>query len=237
MVRPSVRPRRSRAFRPAETALSLLEPRKLMATLATASPHAAPALPQDQQAQPIQHEALLLDSTATAQEADPGYSGPVATAPPTPKQAIDLIENSPWGKTPPGQKIVKLLRDDDAGGKIKIGKLDPDPNGDPVHGQYDDETGFITIDSPVAGDVGSLATALVHEGSHQQWDKDNGAGPTTLDEEYDAFKNQVLFFGGLTPDQKPKDPDFREENQGLLDSYKNGDLRGLVQKVYKDRFK
>ncbi len=227
MVRPSVRPRRSRAFRPAEITVSFLEARKLLTTFATIGPLAYQHSPDQitmlsqYQAQPV-HEAYILDPANNAEEADPSYGGSTASPAENLQQAINLIANSQFGQGDLGKSLVQTLKNDQTNGKIAWNPTLPKG----TVAQYDPNTGNISLNPGYVNDQGSLATALVHEGSHQTYDARNPGSndPNNpnfdpkydLNDEVDSFQHELDFYRQLPAGSLPEPGSYRTDLDNLV---------------------
>ncbi len=216
-----------------------------MTSIATVSQQANPApfnwnpsATLVQQADSSQAKTLLIGPSIAVVEPDPGYSGdptPAQTA--AAQQAINLIIDNPYAQTEPGNTILNGLLGDLATGKILPGPALAKSNAYSIYVTSGPNEGKIYYDPALANDPNVLATALVHEGSHQTYGARNpGANPNDpnyrLNNEVDAWQNSLNFYKQLPADSPVKPGDMKDR----LDSWKDltpDQLRQAVKQYYK----
>jgi hypothetical protein len=133
---------------------------------------------------------------------------------------IGTIDQSPFGHTPDGQRIVAFLRALNAKDEIVYGDTDGDRGG------WDGQT--LTINREFYGKGGPTITELVHEASHALWGRDHprakGVRQTAkeaADDEYRAEKNQLAIYAWLKnvkgyPADATLDQRLEQEARGTL---------------------
>ncbi|MEY2429841.1 MAG: hypothetical protein QOJ40_2726 [Verrucomicrobiota bacterium] len=120
--------------------------------------------------------------TSTPGPVEPHEPDPAAEEKAIIKADISLIGSSPFGHTPEGKTIVKLLEGFAAQNRIQYG----DTEGDRGHFEGD-----IKINKDYSGKFGETILELVHEGSHATWRDQHplGKGGETLE---DAVNNELF---------------------------------------------
>jgi hypothetical protein len=137
-------------------------------------------------------------------------------------KAIAKIENSTFGKTDEGKKVVAKLKELQKAGKIKFKKLPDTTRGDWGSGE-------IGVNDKYAADVDATASELVHEATHAVNEDDFPASKTklTIDEEMRTNTNQLEFY----KEQKADGYNDPELDRRLAEQ-KKGKLRDDVRNRY-----
>lgn len=107
---------------------------------------------------------------------------------------IDVISDSPFGKTAEGKDIVKRLRSLNSRGKVAYGG-----NMDGTRGDWDGQ--IIRIDERFRGNAFRTITELVHEASHARWRSGHplvkgqvSSLKGNVDDELRARENQLIIY-------------------------------------------
>jgi len=109
---------------------------------------------------------------------------------------IDIIAESPFGKTSEGKQIVQLLRSLNQRGNIVYGETVDD-----VRGDWDGK--MIRVNENSRGKIFPKILELVHEGSHALWRKNHPIGNVkdnrkdNVADELHAQENQLLIYSYL----------------------------------------
>jgi hypothetical protein len=142
---------------------------------------------------------------------------------------IDIIEKSPFIKTPDGPRIVKKLRELNKSGNIQYGGTLEDSRGD-----WDGTT--IRLNADFRGKAYRSVPELVHEASHAVWKKDPkkretevGRREDDIDDELRSRENQLAIYVHLKDKLKWRE-DFELERR--LQQLKSKTLRKAIEDNY-----
>jgi hypothetical protein len=148
---------------------------------------------------------------------------------------VDRIQKSPFAATPEGKKIVRLLKDYDARGKIRYAK--PDELDDDRGGWTGDE---ILVNEEFRGNLGKTMPTLVHEAAHATWRAEHPIGPKrrespdeSCENEYHSVQYEVEMYRWLKEDVKLARPEY--ELDVRLDRHNNGTLKAITIQSCKDK--
>jgi hypothetical protein len=144
---------------------------------------------------------------------------------------IDLVAGSPFGSTAEGKRIVEVLRQLNAKGRIVYGG-----NLDGSRGDWDGTT--IRVDQRFSGKVVGSTVEMVHEATHALWRKApsemkdaTARWQATVDDEVRAQENQLTVYRYLTVEKSlPRDT----ELEWRLEQQAAGTLRKMVEMQFLD---
>lgn len=112
---------------------------------------------------------------------------------------IDIIADSPFGRTSDGKQVVRLLRQLDAHDNIAYGETHGDP---PPRGEWDGKS--ITVHKDFYANACKTIVELVHEASHAIWRGRHPIGKGKkesteegAENEYQSVKNQLAIYKWL----------------------------------------
>ena len=152
------------------------------------------------------------------------------------RDSIDRLKKSPFASTKKGKRIMQVLRDYEARGKIAYAK--PEDLGE--RGAWTGDE--ILVSDEYRGNLGKTIPTLVHEAAHAIWRTDHPITrqrPESPDEggenEYHSIVSEVEVYRWLKEDLKLAQPDF--EMDVRLERHNNGTLKAITIQNYKDRLK